>query len=143
ARGPQIVGRVGHGRHAAGMLPRPPATPLLHQSPPREQIAGGADGWPLDRGVSRLQPREEFARPPAGMLPPRGADHRRDIPRDAMRAVMRNPAAITQTEPTALLKAREPFVTGLAADAVAGAQLGHGVQTQAASPNEALTLFHG
>jgi len=76
------------------------------------------------------------------MLAPSRADHRCDVARNAMRAVIRRSTAITQTESTALFKAREPFVASLAADAVAGAQFAHGVQVQPVIANESLTLLH-
>jgi hypothetical protein len=76
------------------------------------------------------------------MLPPRRADHRRDVPRHALGAVMWGSAAIMQTEATAFVKAREPFVARLAANAVPTAQFGHGVQFQPVIANESLTLLH-
>jgi len=49
---------------------------------------------------------------------------------------------IVKAEAAALLEAPEPFVAGLAADAGAGAEFGHGVHVQPVIANESLTLFH-
>jgi hypothetical protein len=141
--GPEIVGLRGGHRNNAGMLIVAPSAPLLHQAPPRQEIAGGADRRPLQARLARPQPGQEFGRSPARMLPPRRTDHRGDVPRDTVGAVMRRPAAITQAAAPAFIVAGEPFVAGLAADAVAGAQFGHGIQVQPVITNEPLTLFHG
>ena len=92
--------------------------------------------------MARLEPGEELGWPPARVLPARRTDHRGDVSRDAMRAVMRCAAAIVKAEATALAETTEPFVAGLAADAVVGAEFGHGVQVQPVIANESLTLFH-
>jgi hypothetical protein len=77
------------------------------------------------------------------MLPAGRTDYRRDAAPDPMRAVMRGPTAIPQPKATALVEARQPFVAGLAADPVAGAEFHHGVQVQPVIAHEPLSLVHG
>jgi hypothetical protein len=141
--GPEIIRVGGRRRDHAGMLIAPPAAALLDQSPSGQEIAGGADGRPRDARAPRLEPREEFGRPPARMVPARCTNHRRDVSRDAVPAAMRCPAAVGQGGAAPRLEAREPFVAGVAADAVPGAEFSHGVQVQPVITNESLTLFHG
>ena len=77
------------------------------------------------------------------MLPARRTDRGRDVGRNAMGAVTRRPAAIAQAETTALVEARNPFVAGLATDAVTRTQLRHRIQLQAVIVDESLSLVHG
>src|SRR5262245_39427364 len=140
---PEIVGLRRRGRDDTGMLIVSPPAPLPHQPAAGQEIARGAHGRPPEARVTRLQPRQELGRPPAWMLPARRADQYRDLPAYAMGTVVGRPAAITQGEPAALFEAREPFVAGLAADAVTRAEFGHGLQVQPAITNEPLSLLHG
>jgi len=77
------------------------------------------------------------------MLPARGADHSRDVRRDAVRALMRRAAAIAQALAVGRLEPVEPLVAGLAADAVPRAELDHRIEVQPVIFDEALSLVHG
>jgi hypothetical protein len=83
-RGPEIIGPGRHRWHNTGMLPLPPAAPLLHQSAPGQKMASGADGRPVERGRSTLEPGEEFGRSPAPMLPAHRTDCHRGVRHNAM-----------------------------------------------------------
>jgi hypothetical protein len=77
------------------------------------------------------------------MCPPGGTDQLGYIRRYPMGAVVRSPAPVTETGATALVETFEPFVAGLATDAVACAEFSHGVQIAPMIGDEAFTLFHG
>jgi len=53
------------------------------------------------------------------MQPPPGADRRRDVGRDPVRAMMRRPAPLAQSIRAFVLVALDPLVAGLPADPVA------------------------
>jgi len=57
--------------------------------------------------------------------------------------VMRGSAPIPEALPARFLEAGEPFIAGLAPDAVPRAQLDHRVQLQPLIANEPFSLFHG
>ena len=79
--GPQIVGlRRGRGDDPRMLIVAPPAV-LVHQHAARQEIAGGADGGPLHGGTPRAEPRHKVGGAPAGLLPPRRADHGRELTR--------------------------------------------------------------
>jgi hypothetical protein len=142
-RGPEVVGLRGGRRDDAGVLVVPPAPPFLDQAATGQQIAGGADGGPVQGRLARPQPGQELGGPPAGMLPTRGADHGRDVRRDAVRALMRRAAPIAQALTAVRLEAGEPLVAGLAADTVSRAQLSHRIEVHPVILDEALALVHG
>jgi len=77
------------------------------------------------------------------VLPTRGADHGRDVRRDAVRALMRRAAPIAQAGSALLLEAGEPLVAGLAADLVSRTQLRHRIEVHPVIVDEALALVHG
>jgi hypothetical protein len=140
---PEIIRRAGRWRHDAGVLVRPAPPALLDQAPTRQQIARRADGRPRHAGIPRLQPVQELLRPPAWMGPPGGTDELGDIPGNPVRTVVRGAAPVLQAPPAFLREALEPFVAGLATDAVPRAQLGHRVQAALVIGDEAFTLVHG
>lgn len=141
--GPQIVGLRGGRRHDARVLVLAPAPPLLHQPPPGEQIPGRADGRPGHAGMPRREPVQELGGPPARMLPARRTDQGRDLRRDAVRTVMRGPAALLQPLPAGFVEASEPLVPRLATNAIPGATLDHRVRGHSVIVNEPFALLHG
>jgi hypothetical protein len=145
-RRPEIVGGGGVRGHDAGMLMGPPPAAPLDQALPGEQIADGAHGGPGgvgDLGMPRGQPVEQLARTPVRMGSPRLAQEVGEFLANAMRAVLRRMAPITQAASALLVVTGEPLVTGLATDAVAGARLRSGVQTAPIVGEEAFALVHG
>ena len=87
-----------------------PAPAFLHQAAAGQQISGGAVGGEVQRGIARPEPRQEFARAPARMLPPDRADHAGDVLGDPVWAPMRRTAPILAPR---VLEAREPFAAVL------------------------------
>ena len=142
-RGPEVVGRRRDRRHDAGVLLRAAPPPFLHEPVPGEQIAGGADRRPRDGRMSGLEPLQQFLRPPVGVLPPCRQQELRDGLGNLVRADMRGTTPVAERGPAAGIVARHPFVAGLSADGVAGAELGHVVESEAGIINESFSLFHG
>jgi hypothetical protein len=141
--GPEVVGLRRRRGDDAGMLVVASTPALLYEAAASEEIAGGADGGPVQGRLPRPQPGQELGGPSARMLPARGADHGRDVRRDAVGALMRGATAIAQTLAAVLIEAIEPFVAGLAADAVPRAEFDHRIQVQPVILDEALSLVHG
>jgi hypothetical protein len=141
--GPEIIGTGGGWGHDSRVEVRPASASLLDQTEPREQIASGAGSGQGDVGVAWCKPVEDLAWSPAGVGAPRGADELGRSGGNAMRTVPRGTAEVVQCSPAAFLEATEPLVARLAADAVALAELGHGVQAAPVIGDEAFTLFHG
>ncbi len=141
--GPEIVGlRRGRGNDA-GMLIVAPTAAFLNQPTASEEIARRADGGEVQGGMPRPEPIQELGGAPGRVLPTGRAEQGRELRGDAVRAVMRGPAAILQAAPPCILEAAEPLVASLPTDAVPRAELGHRVQVQSVITNEALSLFHG
>ncbi len=142
-RRPQIVGRVRHRRHHAGMVVGPPAPALLHQAAARQEIARGARCWPVDVRGAALEPLQQHAWPPARMRPPRIADPLRHVSGNAVRAVVWRAAAIAQRRASTRLHTVDPLVAGLPAHVVPRAQLGHAVEVQPIVGDETFAFVHG
>jgi hypothetical protein len=142
-RGPEIVRLRRDRRDHAGVLRVAPAPAFLDEAAAGQEIAGGADGGPVQGRLPRSQPGQELGGAPARMLAARRADHRRDGRGDAVRALMGRAAAIAQPLASVLLEAVEPLVAGLAADAVPRAKLDHRIEIQPVILDEALSLVHG
>lgn len=66
--GPQVVGLLGMGWDAAGVLMESFASSFWDQAHSFQEIPHGAGGGPLgDVGLSGYQPAEEFFGPPVGV----------------------------------------------------------------------------
>ena len=116
------LGARGDRWHDAGVRRGPAAAPFLDQAMAGEEIAGRTDRRPRARRVSRGQPLQQLLRPPIRMLAPRREEQLRHWLGDLVRAVMRRPTPIPERRPAARVVARQPFVAGLPADGVAGAE---------------------
>ncbi len=142
-RGPEVIGPGRRRGHDAGVGVVTPTAMLLDQPPSGQEVAGRARGRHLQLGLSPLQPVQDLLGAPARMLPPPGADRRRDIGRDPVRAMMRRPAPLAQSIRAFALVALDPLVAGLPADPVAFAQLHHRIQVALPVRDEPHALFHG
>ena len=142
-RRPEIIGRGGGGWHDAGVATRSTAAAGRQQLMPPEKIVDRADGRPGGAGMARGQIVQELARAPIRMVSARSAEQRRQGLRDPMRAVMRGPTPVAQALAAFLGIPREPLITGLPADPVASAELGHGVEVLAVIRDKVRSLVHG
>jgi hypothetical protein len=140
---PEIVGMRRYGGNGSWVLVVSTPTALLHHPPASQQIACGADGRPLDSGVTRPEPVEKLSRPPAWVLGAGGADQAGSLGGHAVGTVMRSSALVLQSGAAALLEPIQPFVAGLATDPIALAELAHGIKAQSVVFDESLALFHG
>ena len=95
-RGPEVIRPCRRRGHDPGVGVVTPASTLLDQPPAGQEVAGRARGRDLQLGVSPLQPEQDLVGAPARMLPPPGADRRRDVARNPMRAMGRGPAPLAQ-----------------------------------------------
>ena len=121
-RRPQIIRRVGHRRHDAGVFRAIARPTALDQPVPIAEIAGGAHSGPRYLRMARRQPVEDFARSPVGMLPSWPEDQVRDDAVDAVRATMRSSTPIAQAGASLGVVAVDPLVAGLPTDLRALAQ---------------------
>ena len=122
---------------------RPAAPPLFHQPAAREQIARRARGRPVDVRRPSRQPLEQHPRPPAGVRLARAADPLGHLRGNAVRAVVRRPAAVAQRRPSAFRHAVEPLVPGLPGHVVPRTEFRHGVEVQTEVGDEAFPFVHG
>lgn len=144
--GPQIVGCRRDWGHHTGVPMRPPAAPPLDQARPGEQVARSADGRPgrfRDLWVPRSEPGQQLARPPIRMRPPRCTQQLGDRRGDAVRAVMRDMAAILQARLPLLVVTVQPFVARLPADSISGAEFCPRVESKPIVGDKASAEFHG
>ena len=125
------------------MQVRSAAPALLHEPLASQQIPRGADGGPGDIRIPRFEPVQELVGAPGRMVAARLANQVSRGVGDAMGTLMRRAAPIAEGVSAAFVKPPEPFVAGLAADAVALAQVRHRVERQLLIPNESFSLFHG
>jgi hypothetical protein len=93
--------------------------------------------------MPRREPVEQLARPPVGMGPPGTAQEVGKLLADPVRTVVRRVAPVPQPAAAVFGEPLEPFVAGLATDAVAGTQLHSGVQAAPIIGEEAFALLHG
>src|SRR5262245_43396738 len=106
------------------MLPALAAPAVVNVAVTREDVADGAAGRPSALGVAPAQALEDLARSPAEatvLL----EDEVDDLSGCLMRDEARRSAAVEQPAWPFMPVALEPFVPGVAADAVAQAQLAH------------------
>ena len=142
--GPQIVRRVGHRPHDAGMHGLPARAAAMHEAAPGEQIGDRARRGPAPNvAMLGAQDLEQFARAPVRMLLTRCNQELGDPRRGPMRAVTRRAVAIDQAAPAFLFIASEPLVADAATDAVARAQRTHGEAIALGVADEAKSFFHG
>jgi hypothetical protein len=137
---------MGRRRHDAGMLMRPPATTLLDQALPGEEVTRRADRRPRrcdDLGMPRHEPVEQLAGSPIGMGAARLAQQASDVWCDAVGTVVRRVAPLLQASPAVLMVAGQPLVPGLPADAVPRAELRPRVEAEPIVGDEPFALFHG
>jgi hypothetical protein len=111
--------------------------PVAHQDP-----MNGGDGWHRLGGIGVAQELMEFPGAPAPDLAELQdlADHGG---RSGVRASVGPMGAIGEAVGAELGVAIEPFVAGLAADAVASAELGKGTRGVLGIEHETLALVHG
>jgi hypothetical protein len=109
---------------------------------PDQDTVDGRGGGDLGRGMSLEQELGELAGAPVPSFTQLEdlADHRG---RSRVGALLRPMGAIGQTVRPEALIAIEPLVAGLAADAVAPAELGEGGGGVLGVEHEALALVHG
>ncbi len=140
--GPDLVrGRGLEGRRS-GMLPPPTPTPLVHLSVARQDIEDRAAGGPVALGIPCAEALEDLSGPPAEssvFL----EDQRDDVGGGLMRARARGTTPIGESPQTFLLVPVEPFVAGVAADAVTEAEFRHGPRATREVLGEMMTFEHG
>lgn len=108
----------------------------------REQIAAGAHGRPCgDPAVPQTEQVEHLLGATLRMGTPRSAEELLDGIGNAMRAVMRSPAAVGERRKTAFLNPLPPLVPRLAATPIALSELGHGAQPATEISDELVTRF--
>lgn len=141
--GPDGVGLI-HGGIGSSCVPSLLGVPSgLDESVSFEDGGSGADGWPLHMGMSLLEPRDDLLGAPGGvalLLLEDGLDAA--IGRLVGTGV-RPSGAILESLVPALLEAAEPLVSCLPADAVAPAELGHGVDSELVVVDGADAFGHG
>ena len=117
---------------------------MLHQAATREEIRDGAGGGPVaDPWMLRVQHDQQLARPPEGMRLARRDQQLGHQRRERVRACVGRPTAITEAAASLLGVARDPFVPGFPADAVAGTQLRHGEAITEGVLHELKAFIHG
>src|SRR3990172_9196718 len=141
--GPEIVGFRRGRRDPPRVLVGAPPPPLRDETSAGQQIADRTDGGPRAAGVPRPEIVQELASSPVGMLAARGAEERGDLRADAVGAVVRGTTPVDEAATAILLEALQPLVAGLAADAIVGTELGHGVEPLPLIGDERGTLVHG
>ena len=142
--GPQIVGLVGICGHDAGMLMFASPSSLGDQAFLVEQVCGAAGCGPLAHlGASGPEPSDELASTPSRVLEAGPEDQEGDLVVHAVRTCVRGVALVQEARQALLGMPLAPLVAGLPADAVALAQVRHGIQATVQVHDESFSLFHG
>jgi len=114
---PEVIGLL---RLDKGLAPRRcPAASLApaHQPSPVQQVSGRTGGRPGNPWLPVLQPGHQLLGAPRWVLLPSRDQALHDRPLRLVGMPMRRPAQVSQTIPSPGLKAMDPFVAGLRADA--------------------------
>ncbi len=142
--GPELVRRGGPDRHHAGMDTHAPAPAALHEAAALEEIGNGAHGRPVGQArVARRQILDELGGAPARVRATGVEEECGEGDVDPVRTVVRRMRAIVEAARPLGLVAGEPLVAGLAAHAVARAELGEVVQAAPVVADEVSALLHG
>ena len=113
-----------------------------HQIGPLQDVADGARRRPLDVRMQFGQTDDNLTRPHMGKTPAESDDLGGDIVRCPMRDVDRRARPILQPGSAVGIVARQPLVSNAAADAVAGRQLGDGVEPAEVGLDESHPFVH-
>ena len=140
--GPDLVGGSGRQGRDAGMFPLAATSARLNAAVAGENVGDGAPSGPVPTRILAFEALEDFPRAPAtdGMF---GEDELDDGIGRLMGAGARGAAVIVKPAGAALAVPLEPFVAGVAANAIPEAEFGHAPVAAGVVLSEMVTFEHG